>query len=154
MASTNATIVPTLLSLTTHYIAPWQSLTNAGNVPSRVTKVICTALSSDGNNTQTSCESVREVWAVYSTTETHTTTSHVQLTTTVPGPGTLYIGTLQWTVQEWVTSLSLDTILELHVPSVTEKTLTSEETTRTVTSKSTRTVTATRTVTVARGYIK
>jgi len=95
-----------------------------------------------------------EAWTVYSTTETHTTTSHVQLTTTVPGPGTLYIETLQWTVMESATSLSLDTILELEYHTVTEKTVTSQQITQTLTSKSTRTVTATRTITVARGYHK
>ncbi|KAF1842315.1 uncharacterized protein K460DRAFT_370290 [Cucurbitaria berberidis CBS 394.84] len=111
------TPAPTVKRMYTYWLAPWQSLT-AGETPSDVDVKICTVL----DNGDLECERYQEVWEVVIVTNTITTTRTVQLSTTVTGPGTIHVETLQATITDTVESIDLSTILLLETEFETEST--------------------------------
>ena len=124
--STNASVTaatPSINTLITFYMAPWQSL-GAGTSPSDVDTKVCKVLPSG----VLECTYYQEVWQVNIVTATMTTTRVVDLTTTVSGPGTLMVETLHMNVTAAVTSISLSTSMALETDTEIE-----------TTSKSTRT---------------
>lgn len=109
------TPAPTVRRLFTYWLAPWQALT-AGETPSDVDVKICSELD-DGN---LECKRYQEVWQVVVVTSTLTTERTVQISTTVTGPGMLYVETLQSTVTDTVESVDLSTVLQLETEIETE----------------------------------
>lgn len=77
---------------------------------------ICSELD-DGN---LECKRYQEVWQVVVVTSTLTTERTVQISTTVTGPGMLYVETLQSTVTDTVESVDLSTVLQLETEIETE----------------------------------
>ncbi|KAF2000159.1 hypothetical protein P154DRAFT_599049 [Amniculicola lignicola CBS 123094] len=101
----------------TYWVAPWQSLT-AGETPSDVDIKICTILE-DGT---LECIQYQEVWEVVVVTQTFTTSSTVDLVTTVSGPGELIIATTRVTVLSTIETISLSSTFLLETETVTEST--------------------------------
>lgn len=125
-AASNSSLItpaPSIQTLTTYYMAPWQSMTMA-DPPSDIDKKICRTF----ENGTISCVHILEVWEVQIVTMTATTVSHVDLTTTVPGPAKLLIETLRMDITEAVTTLSLSTALVLNYELETTTTSTSTRT--------------------------
>lgn len=108
--SSPITPAPSIRTLTTYYLAPWQSLTAAEQQPTDVEKKICNTFA----NGTTQCVDISEVWEVQIVTMTATTVSHVDLTTTLPGPAKLMIETIHMDITETAMTLSLSTALVLH----------------------------------------
>ncbi|KAF2009298.1 hypothetical protein BU24DRAFT_358997 [Aaosphaeria arxii CBS 175.79] len=102
------TPAPTVKRMMTYWIAPWQSLT-LGDTPSDVDTKICTILDND----TLECIRYQEVWEVVVVTTTTTVEWPVEVTTTVTGPGTLIIDTLQAQVTDTIAYIDLSTILLL-----------------------------------------
>lgn len=102
------TSAPIVKRMMTYWLAPWQSLT-AGETPSDVDIKICTILE-DGDM---ECIRYQEVWEVVVVTKTLTTKRKVQLTTTVTGPGTLIVETMEVHVTDTVETVDLSTTLQL-----------------------------------------
>jgi hypothetical protein len=117
---------PTLRRMVTYYAAPWQSVT-MGEPPKDVEAKICTILD-DGN---LECESYEEVWQVNVVTVTRTSTSQVDLATTVSGPGLFMVNTIHINITTTYESVSLSTTMLLETEIEME-----------TTSKSTRTATS------------
>ncbi|KAF2735551.1 hypothetical protein EJ04DRAFT_491405 [Polyplosphaeria fusca] len=103
------TPAPTVKSMMTYWIAPWESLT-AGETPSDVDIKICTLM----DNEEMGCISYQEVWEVVVVTSTITTQRQVDLTTTISGPGTLIVETMHANITDTVEALTLSTTLMLH----------------------------------------
>jgi hypothetical protein len=103
------TPAPTVKRMTTFWVAPWQSLT-AGNTPSDVDIKICTLKDDESME----CIRYQELWEVVVVTQTVTTPRDIQLTTTVTGPGTLIVETMQVLVTDTVVeTVDLSTTLLL-----------------------------------------
>lgn len=117
--STNATVTPTpsVRTITTYYLAPWQDLAATPGVPPQdVDKKICTTFA---NGTRT-CVVEYEEWHVVIATITTTTTSHVDVTATYPGPGQILVHTAHWDVTDTITTFALNTTMELESYTETE----------------------------------
>jgi hypothetical protein len=99
----------------TYWLAPWQSLT-AGTAPSDVDIKICTVQEDESLE----CIRYQEVWEVFVVTKTVTTQREVQLTTTVTGPGTLIVETLNAVITDTVETIDLSTTLLLETEIETE----------------------------------
>ncbi|OCL10298.1 hypothetical protein AOQ84DRAFT_387607 [Glonium stellatum] len=112
-----ATPAPAIKTIITYYMAPWQALTS-GRTPSSVDSKLCTVLE-DGS---LRCKYYREVWHIQTTTVTSTTTRHVDLTTTVSGPGTLMVETIHMDITTTLASVSLSTSMLLETEIETETT--------------------------------
>jgi hypothetical protein len=113
------TPAPTLQRLVTYWLAPWQALT-AGGVPSRVDVKICTLDVPDpGRRT---CQRYREVWEVIVVTATATTSRAIELLTTLTGPGTLVVQTVQSYITDTVVTVDLSTTLLLETEREVEST--------------------------------
>lgn len=111
VATTNHSFItpaPTVKRMFTYWLAPWQSLT-AGETPSDVDVKICTVVD-DGS---LECMRYQEVWEVVVVTKTLTTQRTIQFSTTVTGPGTLFVETLLSTITDTVESIDLSTVLLL-----------------------------------------
>jgi len=118
--TTNSSLItpaPTVKRMMTYWLAPWQSLT-AGDTPSDVDIKICTL----GDDENMECIRYQEVWEVVVITNTITTSRDVQLTTTVTGPGTLIIETMQAYITDTVETVDLSTTLLLQTEIETEST--------------------------------
>ncbi|CAO2657180.1 Nn.00g033060.m01.CDS01 [Neocucurbitaria sp. VM-36] len=111
------TPAPTVKRMFTYWLAPWQSLT-AGESPADVDVKICSVLE-DG---ELECIRYQEVWEVVLVTQTVTTERTIQFSTTVSGPGTLLVETLQTTITDTVESIDLSTILLLETEIEAEST--------------------------------
>lgn len=119
------TPAPSVKRMTTFWLAPWQSLT-LGETPSDVDIKVCTVLEDE----TLECRRYQEVWEVVVVTQTTTTEREVQLSTTVTGPGTLLIETLQAHITDTVvffnltTTLILETQIEIETTSKSRKLVT------------------------------
>lgn len=111
------TPAPTVKRMMTYWLAPWQSLT-AGTAPSDVDIKICTVQEDESLE----CIRYQEVWEVFVVTKTVTTQREVQLTTTVTGPGTLIVETLNAVITDTVETIDLSTTLLLETEIETEST--------------------------------
>jgi hypothetical protein len=105
---TTFTPQPRILTITTYYHASWTEFTT-GLSPQRVEKDIC-ANGIDGIRT---CIMEYERWATVNVTQIATTTQTIDITSTYPGPGTIYVHTAHWEVTDTVTTFSLSTELEI-----------------------------------------
>lgn len=115
------TAVPTVQSLTTYYLAPWQSIT-AGQAPAEVLLKIC---ASYGNGTE-ECIKQYEVWHTSLLTETATRTTSVNISTTIHGLSQVIIETFAANITEALTTFRMTTDIELEYQ--TEFETTSRET--------------------------
>lgn len=118
----NVTITPapTIRTLTTYYYATWTDFTTMGGIPPQdITKKICQTY----DNGTRICVVEYEEWRVEAITKTSTIVSHIDITSTYPGPGTIYVHSAHWDVTDTVTTFSLDTHMTLATETETETTL-------------------------------
>lgn len=111
------TPAPSVKRMMTYWMAPWQSLTR-GDTPSDVDIKICTVLDND----ELECLRYQEVWEVVVVTKTVTSQRQVNLATTITGPGTLIMETIQIYITDTVETIDLSTILILETEIETETT--------------------------------
>jgi hypothetical protein len=111
------TPAPILQSMMTYYLAPWQSLT-AGETPSDVDIKVCKILDND----KMECTRYQEVWEVIVVTRTMISSHELSLTTTVSGPGTLMIETMEVYVTDTIETVDLSTTFHLETEVETEST--------------------------------
>jgi hypothetical protein len=102
------TPAPTVKRMMTYWLAPWQSLT-LGETPSDVDIKVCEILEDE----KLECTRYQEVWEVVLVTHTTTTERKIQVSTTVSGPGTIYVETLQAEITDTVVFFNLSTTLLL-----------------------------------------
>lgn len=139
------TPAPSIQTLTTYYLAPWQDLTSAGNLPADVDVKICSAATDDTDE----CLSEHETWVAQLATITTTTTSSFNFTATIPGPSQLIVETLVANITETLTTLTMETNMVLNVNVITETLSTSRVSSQAI---STSTDTSTITVLPASNY--
>ncbi|KAF2797098.1 hypothetical protein K505DRAFT_270238 [Melanomma pulvis-pyrius CBS 109.77] len=111
------TPAPSVKQMMTYWMAPWQSLTG-GDTPSDVDIKICTVLDND----KLECLRYQEVWEVVVVTKTVTSQRQVNLATTITGPGTLIMETIQIYITDTIETIDLSTILMLETEIETETT--------------------------------
>ena len=116
-ATAMITPAPTIQTLTTYYIAPWQELT-AGTAPGNVDLKVCATYD---NGTE---ECIREYqsWVTSLVTITATSTTSINLTTTIQGPSQLIVETFVANVTELLTTFSMSTTMETEYETETETT--------------------------------
>lgn len=121
---------PTIQRLTTYYLAPWTAVT-AGIAPSEVTLKVCTTYA----NGTTSCIHQYEVWHTSLLTQIATTTTSVNISTTVHGLSKIIVETFAANITDKVTTFTMTTDMELEYSTEIETTHRSSkpESTRTVT---------------------
>jgi len=100
---------PSIRTVYTYYIAPWDELNTPGIPPEDVEKKVCTTYS---NGTEI-CIGIIEAWYVETITMVTSTMTTIDLTTTVSGPAKVMIETWHMTVTGSETTLSLSTHLAL-----------------------------------------
>ncbi|KAI9700909.1 MAG: hypothetical protein M1820_006670 [Bogoriella megaspora] len=118
--SSNASLIttpPSIQTVTTYYLAPWQDLTKAGVPPKDVDVKICTSLA---NVDEQKCLLEHETWVTQLATITTKTTTSINLTTAIPGPSQLIIQTLVANITEAKTTLSLETNMVMQLEVITE----------------------------------
>lgn len=102
------TPAPTIQTLTTYYLAPWQQLT-AATAPSDVIKKVCQTFT---NGTE-ECITEYQVWHTSLVTKTATSTLSLNISTTVSGPSQVIIWeTFVANVTETLTTFSMATTME------------------------------------------
>ncbi|KAK4543459.1 hypothetical protein LTR36_005602 [Oleoguttula mirabilis] len=102
------TPAPTIETLTTFYLAPWQQLT-AATAPSDVIKKICQTFDNDTEE----CITEYQVWHTSLVTKTATSTLSLNISTTIFGPSQIIVmETYVANVTELVTTFSMSTTLE------------------------------------------
>ena len=111
------TPAPTIQSMMTYWMAPWQSLTR-GEAPSDVDIKICKVL----DNSDMECIRYQEVWQIVVVTQTITTSRQVNLATIISGPGTLIVETMQVLITDTIETVDLSTVLLLQTEIETETT--------------------------------
>ena len=110
---------PTIQTLTTYFIAPWQQLTSAGP-PSNVDLKVCTTYA---NGTR-KCVLESFEWITTLATQTATTTTAINLTTTIAGPSQLVVETFIANITDMITTFSLQTSMVLEYETLIEATST------------------------------
>lgn len=120
LTSAPAPALPSIDTVTTYYMAPWQALTAAG-YPSEVDVKICHAL----NGTAQECVRRVEAWRVVPVTVTTSSTTAIALTTEVPGPAQLFVETLKIDLTRSLTTVSLSTVMVVDYEIETESVSTS-----------------------------
>ena len=133
------TPAPSIQTLTTYYLAPWQDLISAGTPPADVDLKICSAATDDADV----CLSEHETWATQLATITTSTTSSINFTATVPGPAQLIVETLVANITETKTTLTMETNMVMNINVITETLSTSR-----ISSQATSISTDTSTITV------
>ncbi|KAL9095808.1 MAG: hypothetical protein Q9165_001805 [Trypethelium subeluteriae] len=116
---TNSSLItpaPSIQTLTTYYLAPWQELTSAGTPPVDVDVKICSAALGDTDE----CLSEHGTWATQLTTIASTITSSINFTATIPGPSQLIVETIVANITDTLTTLTMATNLVLNVNLITE----------------------------------
>ncbi|GAB7356005.1 hypothetical protein MBLNU459_g6629t1 [Dothideomycetes sp. NU459] len=115
-SSALTTPAPTIQTLTTYYLAPWQQLTTAGP-PGTVDVKVCTT---DARNGSAKCVLEYYAWQTTLLTLTMSTVTRIDLTTTVAGPSQLLVETFVANVTELLTTFSLSTTMALQYTLLTE----------------------------------
>ena len=110
---------PPITTQTTFFVAPWQALVT-GAMPGNVTERICSMRSATRR-----CVDIRQSWSTTVVTVVTATTSHVDLTTTIPGPSRLIIETFHADITETMTDFSISTIMVLQVSTESTSTMVS-----------------------------
>lgn len=112
-ANTTAAVLvtpkPTIETLTTYYLAPWQQLT-AGTAPGDVDIKVCQTFAS---NDTTECIRRYEVWETALVSKTATSTTSVNISTTVHGRSQLIVETFVANVTEEVTTFTMLTTMDV-----------------------------------------
>lgn len=106
--SASITPAPTVETLTTYFLAPWQQLT-AGTAPSEVDLKVCKSF------TNGSIECIREyqVWETSLVTKTATTVTSINISTTIHGASQIIVETFVANVTETLTTFSMSTTMDL-----------------------------------------
>ena len=112
---------PYVTSVTTYWMAPWTALTS-GQTPETVTEKICSR--APGAGAGQDCVDIRKGWQTRLTTIVSSTTSHVHISTTVPGPSKVVVETWDAVITELETTLELQTRL---IVEVSTETMTTDE---------------------------
>lgn len=94
---------------TTFYVAAWQALAS-GLSPANVTERVCSMRASTRR-----CVDYHQAWSTTLVTMLTASTSHVDLTTTIPGPSRLIIETFHADITETMTVFSLSTVMVVQV---------------------------------------
>nr|OQO32642.1 hypothetical protein B0A51_00020 [Rachicladosporium sp. CCFEE 5018] len=119
-AIASITPAPTVQTLTTYYLAPWQELTRAGP-PGDVDLKVCATYE---NGTE-ECIRQYEVWKTTLLTTNATTTTSFNFTTTINGPSQVIVETFVANITEYLTTFSMSTTMELFYETEIESTETS-----------------------------
>ncbi|KAK3711867.1 hypothetical protein LTR37_009385 [Vermiconidia calcicola] len=133
---------PTIETLTTYYLAPWQELT-AGTAPSDVDLKVCRTFA---QNDTTQCIREYQVWSTSLVTSTATYVTSINISTTIHGMAQVIVETFVANVTEMLTTFSMSTTMDLEYQ--TEYT-TTEAGTRLMSTSTEPTVNQTRTVELA-----
>jgi len=126
-------------TITSYWIAPWQAVT-AGLTPENITQKVCSYLPATASPTasagtgagavatplQQECIDSFESWVTFVVASTTSSTSHVDLTTTISGPSQVMIETFHADITASMTVFSISTVLVLEYS--TETTVTSTST--------------------------
>ena len=107
-ATAMITPAPTIQTLTTYYLAPWQELNSAGP-PANVDLKVCSALA---NGTE-QCVREYQVWQTSLVTSVGTTYSAYNFTTTIGGPSQFIVETFVANVTELMTTVRMSTTMAL-----------------------------------------
>lgn len=118
-ASGASAAAPSITTQTTFFVAPWQALAT-GAMPVNVTERICSMRSATRR-----CVDVRQSWSTTVVMVVTATTSHVDLTTTIPGPSRLIIETFHADITETMTDFSISTVMVLQVSTESTSTMVS-----------------------------
>jgi hypothetical protein len=100
---------PSIETLTTYYLAPWQELT-AGTVPRDVDLEVCRTFA---QNETTECIRRYQVWSTSLVTKTATSVTSVNISTTIHGRSQLIVEAFVANVTELLTTFSLSTTIDL-----------------------------------------
>lgn len=111
------TPAPSIETLTTYFLAPWQDFTSAGP-PADVDYKICSVLA---NGTE-SCVLEYYKWKTSLLTLTSTVVTSINLTTTIPGPAQLLVETFVANITGTATAFSMSTTMELETSTLSETT--------------------------------
>jgi hypothetical protein len=135
-----ATQAPQIRPVTTYYVAPWDELTS-GETPEHVQVNVCATHAND----TTVCVDFIENWSTTTVMSVASSTTHVDITTTVKGPAIVMVETYHMDVTATKTIFALSTHMGLEYEFETLKTIRgapySEKSTTTVTTTSTSTIT-------------
>jgi hypothetical protein len=131
---------PYIRPVTTYYVAPWNELTS-GETPEHVQVNVCTTYA---NGTAMCMDSI-ELWSIEIVTSVGSSTTHVDITTTVNGPARVMVETYHMDVTATKTLFALSTHMGLEYEFETLTTIRGtgsfERSTTTVTRTSTNTIT-------------
>ncbi|KAK4495304.1 hypothetical protein PRZ48_013634 [Zasmidium cellare] len=118
-ASVSATITPapTIQTLTTYLVAPWEAVT-AGLAPEEVRLKVCAKYA----NGTSECIEQFEVWHTSLLTETATTTTSVNISTTIHGNAQVIVATYAANITEAVSTFRMTTDMELEYKTELETT--------------------------------
>lgn len=108
-ATATITSGPSIETLTTYYLAPWQQLT-AGTAPSEVDLEVCRTFAT---NDSTECVREYQVWSTSLVTMTGTTITSINISTTIHGISQVLVETFVANVTEQLTTFSLSTTMDL-----------------------------------------
>lgn len=111
------TPAPTVQTLTTYFLTPWQELTSAG-APTDVDLKVCTTYA---NGTE-ECIVEYQVWETSVVTVTTSSVTSINLTTAIQGPSQVIVETFVANVTELITTLSLSTTMQLEYQTEIEST--------------------------------
>ncbi|KAK3702127.1 hypothetical protein LTR37_015102 [Vermiconidia calcicola] len=136
------TPAPTIETLTTYYLAPWQELT-AGTAPGDVDLKVCRTFA---QNDTTQCIREYQVWSTSLVTMTATSVTSINISTTIHGMAQVIVETFVANVTELLTTFNMSTTMDLEYQ--TEYT-TTETGTRHMSTSTEPTVYQTRTVELA-----
>ena len=108
-ATATITPGPSIETLTTYYLAPWQQLT-AGTAPSEVDLKVCRTFTT---NDTTECIREYQVWSTSLVTMTSTTVTSINISTTIHGMSQVLVETFVANVTEQLTTFSMSTTMDL-----------------------------------------
>lgn len=113
------TPAPTVHTYTTFWAAQWQALSTIGTTQD-IDVEVCDSLDSGARQ----CVQLREIWSTELVTITSTTSTHIELETTLYGPSQLVLETYTVDVTAAMTTFSITTDLILERPTETANTIT------------------------------
>ena len=111
VSNATATITPgpSIETLTTYFLAPWQQLT-AGTAPSEVDLKVCRTFPL---NDSTECIREYQVWSTSLVTMSTTTVTSINISTTIHGMSQVLVETFVANVTELLTTFSMSTTMAL-----------------------------------------
>lgn len=94
---------PAIETLTTYYLAPWQSLTSSGRLPLDIDLKVCRTHS----NGTIQCVREYEVWSPSTLTYTTTLSTFINISTTLSGPSEIILETFVANITDQMTTFRL-----------------------------------------------